>query len=428
MTLSRPRRIRGVLRPPGDKSITHRALILSALSRGTSEIGNPAPGVDVLRTVRALKALGLSVVLSGSRFQVKGCPKTGFREPLSPLQCGNSGTTARLLMGLLAGRQGFAVLTGDASLRRRPMGDVITPLMRMGASILARGRNHLLPAAIQGARLHPIRYSFPDPSAQVKSALLIAGIQALGTSTFVEPVPTRDHTERLLKAMGARIQIHGTHIQVATSHLTPISIEVPGDFSSSAYFLALTVAHPDASVCLQNVGLNPTRTAFLNALQRMGARISVRPDPPPTDETLEPIGEISAESSSLKATRVEGIEANQMLDEIPLLAVVATQADGETVIRDVPQLRQKESDRIHTIAQNLNRMGARVQELPDGLRIQGPTPLQGASFLRIADHRILMSLVIACCLAHGKSVFYHPHPVNISYPSFFEHLQSLLPG
>lgn len=424
------RRIVGEVRVPGDKSISHRALLLSALARGESVLQNLSPGADVRSTARCLRALGVSIGLDpegngpeGPTARVRGRGLCGLSPPSVPLDAGNSGTTMRLLAGILAGQPFESVLTGDASLRRRPMGRIIEPLSQMGASIeSAEGR---APLHIRGGGLKGIRYELPVPSAQVKSCVLLAGLFAEGLTTVIEPLPTRDHTERMLWQQGAPLERSGREIALRPCpELTPLEMRVPGDLSSAAFWIAAATLLPGSELVVRDVGLNPTRTGFLTALQRMGARISTENL---REEAGEPVGDLVVRGvEGLNAVEIAGAELPTLVDEVPLLAVVATRAEGTTVIRDAGELRVKETDRLRAVAENLRRMGARVEELADGLIVPGRQPLQGARLPGYGDHRIVMAFAIAGLIAQGETTLEGAEWVDISYPGFFEILPQVV--
>ena len=423
------RSIRGEVRVPGDKSISHRALILGALARGESLLRNLSPGADVRSTARCLRALGVSMEFypegngsEGPTARVRGVGLSGLSPPSVPLDAGNSGTTMRLLAGVLAGQPFESVLTGDESLRRRPMGRIIEPLSQMGASMeSAEGR---APLRIRGGHLRGIRYELPVPSAQVKSCLLLAGLFADGKTTVVESVPTRDHTERMLLQQGAPLERSGQEITLdPCPKLEPLEMRVPGDLSSAAFWIAAAALLPGSELVVKDVGLNPTRTGFLTALQRMGAPISSENL---REEAGEPVGDLLVQGAEeLQAVEIGGEELPTLIDEIPLLAVVATQAEGTTVIRDAEELRVKETDRLRAVAHNLRRMGAEVEELPDGLVIPGPQPLEGARLPGYGDHRIVMAFAIAGLIAQGETTIEGAEWADISYPGFFEILSQI---
>ncbi len=427
------RSIRGEVRVPGDKSISHRALLLGALARGESVLQDLSPGADVQSTARCLRALGVSLAIEfsqgngpeGPTARVQGVGLSGLSPPASPLDAGNSGTTLRLLAGVLAGQPFESVLTGDASLRRRPMGRVIEPLTQMGACIESEGGRGRAPLRIRGGRLRGIRYKLPVPSAQVKSCLLLAGLFADGETTVIEPVPTRDHTERLLRGQGAPLGRSGPEITLRPcSALEPLAMRVPGDLSSAAFWIAAATLVPGSELAIRGVGLNPTRTGFLAALQRMGACISVGGV---REEAGEPVGDLLVRGAErMQAVEIGGEEVPTLVDEVPLLAVVATQAEGTTVVRDAEELRVKETDRLRAVAENLRRMGVFVEELPDGLVIPGPQPLRGACLPGYGDHRIVMAFAVAGLIARGETTIEGAEWVDISYPGFFEVLSQIV--
>jgi 3-phosphoshikimate 1-carboxyvinyltransferase len=340
------------------------------------------------------------------------------------LDCGNSGTTMRLLLGILAGHDGlFAVLDGDASLRRRPMGRVLEPLARMGAQTLGRHNGSLAPLALRGARLRAIEHRSPVASAQLKSALLLAGIQADGVTRVVEPSASRDHTERLLAAMGAPTRVDGTTVEVEgpLEGLRPVSMRVPGDVSSAAFWLVLACIHPDARLVVRGVGVNPTRTGLLDVLREMGARIALEH---PRQEGGEPVADLVAESSELRGCEVGGAIIPRLIDEIPVLAVAAAFARGETRVRDAAELRHKESDRLATTARELTLLGADVAEQPDGLTVRGRRPLRFAEAFSHGDHRLAMALAVAAAAGDGAAIA-DAAAASVSYPAFWDDLRAV---
>lgn len=407
-------RIRARLRVPGDKSISHRALILNTLAEGTARVTGLAPGLDVRATAVALTTLGAKIVpVAAGAVTVLG-PAAWKAD--GPVDCGNSGTTARLLLGALAPRaQGEVVLDGDASLRRRPMDRVARPLAAMGAEIGERNGPGRLPLAVRGRRLSGASHRLEVASAQVKSALLLAGLAAEGATAIAEPFPSRDHTERMLSAMGARLEIDG-EIRLQPGSIRATDVEVPGDLSSASFFLALAAARGEAVV--EGVGINPGRTGFLSILERLGAEVEVEPEP----GSIEPAGTVTVRADGLRAIGVGAGEVPGAIDELPLLAVLATQADGETVVTGARELRVKESDRIAAIVSGLSAMGADVEALPDGFVVRGPTRLAGASLDAAGDHRVAMALAVAASLAEGESVLAGAEWVDVSYPGFFDAL------
>ncbi|WP_337844059.1 3-phosphoshikimate 1-carboxyvinyltransferase [Thermus sp.] len=412
--------LRGVLRVPGDKSVTHRGLLLLALSEGEGRLLYPLKAGDTLSTARAVAALGAGVVEEGPHFRVRGVGLR-LREPEDVLDCGNAGTLMRLLLGLLAGQGGlFAVLTGDASLRRRPMGRVVEPLRAMGARIEGREGGRRAPLAVQGAPLKGLRYTLPVPSAQVKSALLLAGLFADGVTEVEEPIPTRDHTERLFRHFDLPLEKEGPWVRTRRAEPFPArDLVVPGDFSSAAFFLVAALVVPGSEVTLEGVGLNPTRTGLLQVLRAMGADLTWRVE---EGEGGEPVGWVRARHSPLKGVSVDPGLIPLMVDEVPILAAAAAWAEGETYIPGLSELRVKESDRVSAIAANLRALGVEVEEGPDWLRIRGGGVRPGA-VEPYHDHRIAMAFAVAG-LPVGVRV-YEPHWAEISYPGFFEDLKGL---
>ena len=411
--------LRGKISVPGDKSITHRALLLNALAAGRAQIRGAGLGADCRSSIACLRDLGVSVKESGDQIVVESPGSNAFAEPRLPLDCGNSGTTMRLLLGLLAGCGRFAVLVGDDSLSSRPMGRVAEPLRRMGAQIFGRDGGSLAPLAVIPAALAGTELDIPVASAQVKSALLIAGLAAAGKTVIRQPAQSRDHTELMLAAMGAEIEIDGAVLAVeGGQQLKAVDVDVPGDFSSAAFWLVLGAIHPNANLEISNVGLNPTRTGALTVLSRMGARISIDARPGATEQS----GDLTVASSHLRATEIGGAEIPIIIDELPVLAVAATQATGTTIIRDAHELRVKETDRIAATVQNLRAMGARIEELEDGMVIEGPTPLRGAQLDSRGDHRVAMAMAIAASIASEDCRINDAGAVQVSYPGFFTEL------
>lgn len=430
LTIGRPPSgfsLRGTIRVPGDKSISHRALMLGAIAEGETRIQGLLLGEDPRSTAACFRALGADITeLNSELVQVQGIGLGNLQEPLDVLQAGNSGTTLRLMLGLLAAHPGrFFTVTGDASLRSRPMSRVVQPLQQMGAQIWGRHNASLAPLAIQGQVLQPIHYHSPIASAQVKSCLLLAGLMATGETTVTEPVLSRDHSERMLQAFGAKLAIdQASHSVTVTgpARLTGQTVIVPGDISSAAFWLVAATIVPDSELLIENVGVNPTRTGILESLERMGADI-VR-----ENERVvagEPVADLRVRSSTLQAAEFGGELIPRMIDEIPILAVAAAFAQGTTVIRDAQELRVKESDRLAVMASQLQRLGARVAELPDGLEITGGVPLKGAEVDSHTDHRIAMSLAIAALNAQGTTTIQQAEAAAISYPDFVTTLQQV---
>jgi len=415
--------LRGTVAVPGDKSISHRALILGCLAQGTTTIRGILAGADPQSTAQCLRALGHQISpLTEDPVQVQ---PGAWQEPEQVLDCGNSGTTMRLLLGVLAGRVGhFFCLTGDHSLRNRPMRRVVTPLQQMGAQIWGRQGSSRAPLAIQGHPLHPIDYTSPIASAQVKSAILLAGLGCEGVTQVREPMPSRDHTERLLRAFGAEITWeNGTVTLQGGAHLRGQTVVVPGDISSAAFWLVAGAITPGADILLTNVGVNPSRTGILEVLEAMGARITCH------NQRMvagEPLADIRVQYSDLEGVAIGGALIPRLIDEIPILTVAAAFARGKTVIRDAAELRVKESDRLTAMATQLTRLGVTVEEYPDGLAIYGgERPLVGTELHTYDDHRIAMALAIAALRAQGTSHLAPADCVQISYPHFWPTLQNL---
>jgi len=414
---------------PGDKSISHRAVILNSLASGKAEIGNFAPGGDCLSTVRCLRALGVKIGRKGSRdsptLLVSGTGEDSLKEASNVLDAENSATTMRLLGGLLASQPFLSIITGDASLRNRPMGRLIEPLRLMGAEVWGRGRDSFAPLVIKGKKLRGIDFTLPVPSAQIKSAVLLAGLFARGDTILHQIIPSRDHTERMLKQMGASLESQGNSISLLplSSPLVPLNLHIPGDISSAAYFLVAAAIHPHAKIVMRGCGINPTRTGIIDILLAMGARLKIDNKRP---EAGEPLGDIVVESSELKGIEVGGDIIPRLIDEIPVLAVAGCVAKGKTIIRDAGELRVKESDRIATVAGELSRLGARIEPLPDGMIIYGGRSLSGTEVDSHFDHRLAMSLAIAGLVAKGETTIKNAQVAQISYPAFWQTLQQAL--
>lgn len=420
-------RIEAEIRVPGDKSMSHRAAMLSALSDGTCHLHNYLMGEDCLGTLQVLQQLGVRIE-SGApgEFVVHGCSGR-FKPPAADLDCGNSGTTMRLMSGLLAAQPFRSRLIGDASLSRRPMKRVMDPLRKMGAHMTTEGAGECPPLIIEGRPdLHPIEYLLPVASAQVKSAVLLAGLFAKGKTTVIQPVPTRDHTERMLEYFGVPVEGVGERISVEGGKLPQArDFDVPGDISSAAFWLVVGAAQPGARLTIKNVGLNPTRTGILDVLRRMGADISIERN---DDGTGEPAGDVEIHGAELLGTTIGGTEIPNVIDELPVLAVAAALAVGTTAIKDAAELRVKESDRLAVVAHHLRAMGADVTEHPDGMEIRGGRPLHGARLTSHGDHRIAMAFAVAGLFAEGETVIEDTACVETSYPGFAEQLRALSHG
>jgi 3-phosphoshikimate 1-carboxyvinyltransferase len=443
---------KGELTPPPDKSISHRAVLFSSLANGTSLVKNFLAAEDPLSTIKAMKMLGISFDLPGplamkldhiQNMSAKDSPGEcsfdiaihgkglmDLREPFDVIDCGNSGTTIRLISGILAGNPFFSVLTGDDSLKQRPMARVMNPLKEMGAGIYGRNADKYPPLAIRGGRLRAIDYKMPMASAQVKSCIILAALYADGVTTITEPQKSRDHTERMLKAMGANIEVDDLVIKVTgrCGHekgpdLSPIDITIPGDFSSAAFFIVASLIIPGSEIMIRNVGMNPTRTGLLEALKRMGAAVEIRDL---RDMSGEPVADIYCRGKAgLKAIDISGEIIPSLIDEFPILCIAAASAEGTTTIRGAEELRVKESDRIKTMATELGKMGVEITEFPDGIRIKGPADLKGAEVESHNDHRIAMSMAVAALIAKGKTTINGASAVDISFPGFFDIIKRL---
>lgn len=411
--------LRGKCKVPGDKSISHRAALIGALAEGTTVINNFLPGADCLSTLSCLSALGVEIQRQGELVLVAGRGLYSLKEPEDVLNAGNSGTTMRLLLGVLAGQNLFAVLTGDASLRQRPMGRVVRPLVKMGAQISGRVEDSYAPLAVRGTiDLKPLIYRLPVSSAQVKSAILLAGLGTRGVTSVLQPSPSRDHTERMLKSFGASIEQDGLAVHLdGGKQLQGQNIHVPGDLSAAAFLIVAASILPDCEIFLQDVGINPTRTGILDVLGMMGAKIGIMNV---RDWNGEPVADLKVQSACLQGIIIEDTLLPRVIDEIPVLAVAAAVAAGQTEIWDAAELRLKETDRLKAIAVELGKMGAQIEEKPDGLVIQGGQHLQGARVSSWGDHRIAMALAVAGLLGKGETVIEDVCCLDISFPGFAE--------
>jgi len=431
LTIRQAGPLKGTIAVPGDKSITHRAIIVSALAEGESTIAAYCRGEDCLNTLRAFQAMGIQIEERPDRLRVRGKGLWGLTEPEQPLDCGNSGTGIRLLAGLLAGQDFFTVLTGDESIRRRPMGRVVKPLREMGAAIAGRKGGELAPLAITGSRLRGITYDSPVASAQVKSSLLLAGLYAEGVTRVSEPRQSRDHTERLFRYFGIPVQSDGTAVSI---HGRPSvgwpgkPVVVPGDLSAAAFFLVGASLVPGSDVTITSVGVNPTRTGVLEALTEMGADIQVLNR---REEAGEPVADLRVRSASLRGIRIGADQIPRTIDEFPILCVAAALAEGETRITGAGELRVKESDRIATMTSELRKLGASVADTKDGLVIQGlggqkTKRLSGAVCTSYGDHRVAMAMAIAGLAAGGETTIQDTACIETSFPGFESKLLELL--
>jgi len=411
----------GTLAMPGDKSIAHRALLLGGIARGTTVLGAFTGGRDNLATLGALRALGVEIAEIGDELAIRGWGWDGLTAPRATLECENSGTTMRLLAGVLAGRPFASRLDGDASLRRRPMRRVIEPLARMGARIVSERADGCAPLWIEGRALHGASHVLAVASAQVKSALLLAGLQAPGVTRVAEPARSRDHTERMLRDFGVPLVQGDRWVEVSgPQELTATRVVLPGDFSSAAFFIVTALLVPGSELRLVNVGVNPTRTGLLDVLAAMGGRVVVEPD---ASAGAEPLATLVVQSAALHGTRVAGELALRAIDEFPILCVAAAGAEGTTELRDAAELRVKESDRIAVMAEVLRALGTRVEELPDGLVIEGPSRFQSARIDPHGDHRIAMAAAVAATAGSGTVTIDDAGCAEVSFPGFYEALR-----
>ena len=432
-TIRSPRRLAGTLAVPGDKSVSHRALILNAIAEGTATVSGLSDGADVQSTAACLRQMGVSIdpldadaldANAPGRFRIASPDGPALREPADLLDAGNSGTSMRLLSGLLAGQNFLSVITGDASLRSRPMGRIVQPLQQMGAAIMGRRGDTLAPLAIRGGSLRPLEYTLPVASAQVKSCLMLAGLAAPGPTVLHQPALSRDHTERMMTAMGARVDADGLTLTLRPARLRAVDVAVPGDISSAAFWMVAGIIHPNARIAITGVGLNPSRAGIIDALQMMGAGDALRLENRRI-EGGEPVADIIATSGALRGIELAGDIIPIMIDELPVLAVAACFAEGDTIIRDAAELRVKESDRIATTVSELTRLGARLEPRTDGMVIHGTGRLAGAPVESHGDHRLAMSLAVAALAAAGETAIHGAADAAVSYPTFWQHLASL---
>lgn len=413
----------GELAIPGDKSISHRAIIIGSLANGKTIVTNFLAGEDCMRTIHAFQSMGVSIDKQNDTVTIEGKGIAALTEPQEPLYFGNSGTTARLMLGLLAGLPFFTAVYGDPSLSIRPMDRVLNPLKQMGAIIDGRAEGSYLPLSIRGKTLQGMDYKLPVKSAQVKSAVLLAGLLANGETNVIEVTPTRNHTENMLQAFGADITVDGSKTTITNKQpLTASDVYVPGDISSAAFFLAAAAIVPGSKLTLKNIGLNDTRTGILDVLQAMGANIQFN-----NQQTVngEHTGDITVTYENLHGITIDGSIIPRLIDEIPVIALLATQIDGTTIIQDAEELRVKETDRIAAVADVLTTLGANIETQQDGMIIHGKTTLSGGKIASYNDHRIAMMGAIASLVADGEVVIDDIASVAISYPNFFEHLQQI---
>ena len=422
MEIKKQTRLRGELTVPGDKSISHRAVMFGSLAQGTTRITHFLEGADCLSTISCFRKMGVDIERNASEILVHGKGLHGLSAPSEILDVGNSGTTTRLISGILAGQSFTSELNGDASIQSRPMKRIMTPLQSMGADIVSIKGNGCAPLRITGKPLQAVHYQSPVASAQVKSCVLLAGMYADGITRVTEPVLSRNHTEIMLNYLGARVTSQGTTASIEPEPvLRAREIQVPGDISSAAYFIAAGLLTPNSQIFLRNVGINPTRDGILKVCRAMGADITLLN----VNEEGEPVADLLIHSSQLHGTTVEGSIIPTLIDEIPMIAVMAAFAEGTTVIRDAAELKVKESDRIAVVTEGLRRMGADIQPTEDGMIIHGGKPLQGAKINSYLDHRIAMSFAVAGTICDGTMDIVGGNCVNISYPEFYKDLYSL---
>ncbi|WP_459213890.1 3-phosphoshikimate 1-carboxyvinyltransferase [Priestia flexa] len=416
--------LNGIIQVPGDKSISHRSVMFGSIAEGTTTISGFLPGDDCLSTISCFRKLGVEIeVVNEETVIVKGRGIQGLQEPTEVLDVGNSGTTIRLIMGILSNTAHHHTLIGDESIAKRPMKRVTDPLRSMGIQLDGREEGNFTPLSLRGGNVKGITYKSPVASAQVKSAILLAGLQAEGVTTVIEPEKSRDHTERMLEAFGVQVKEEGLSVSIEGGQtLTGTHIEVPGDISSAAFFLVAGSIISNSQIELKKVGMNPTRTGILDVLLNMGASIEEKNL---KTDVAEPFADLVVKSAPLKGTEVGGDLIPRLIDEIPIIALAATQAQGTTVIKDAAELKVKETNRIDTVVNELNKMGANIEATEDGMIIHGGTPLHGASVNSHGDHRIGMMLAVASCIAEGETIIKNREAVSVSYPSFFVHLDKL---
>jgi 3-phosphoshikimate 1-carboxyvinyltransferase len=413
----------GELTPPGDKSVSHRSLIIGSLAGGMTEVSGFLNCEDTISTADAMRKLGVEIDINGSEVRIAGKGLYGLSEPGDVIDAGNSGTTTRLLTGLLSAQGFFTAITGDQYLRARPMKRVVDPLRMMGAKISGREGGNKLPLAIDGGALKGISYKLPVASAQVKSALLLAGLYAEGETEVIEPEPTRDHTERMLSNFGVKLQKNGNRIRITRQNeFTGRDISVPADMSSAAFFIVGALINPGSELLIRNVGINPLRTGVIDVLRRMGGNIELNNE---REVSGEPVGDILVKSGDLRATVIEGDMIPKAIDELPVIGAAACFAEGETVIRGARELRVKETDRIKAMTAELRKLGARVTEFEDGMSIEGGKKLKGAKCSSWGDHRIAMAVAIAATQARGMTEIEGTECVSVSFPGFFDILRRL---
>lgn len=415
--------LRGEVTIPGDKSISHRSVMLGSIARGTTEIHNFLQGADCLSTISCFRKMGIEIENNGNTVLVHGRGLRGLSKPDTALDCGNSGTTTRLISGILSAQDFTVTLTGDASIQKRPMKRILDPLSQMGAQIRSLQDNGCAPLTITGSLLHGIHYLSPVASAQVKSAILLAGLYADGETQVTEPYVSRNHTELMLSLFGADVHTKDTTAKIQPAkELYGQKIRIPGDISSAAFFLAAGLLVPGSEILIRNVGINPTRDGILRVCQKMGADLTLLNE---NHDTGEPVADLLVKNSRLHGITIGGAIIPTLIDELPIIAAMACFAEGETIIRDAAELKVKESNRIDVMVRSLSAMGADVEETADGMIIRGSSPLHGAIIDSRLDHRIAMTFAIVSCLAEGETEILGAECVNISYPEFYQDLERL---
>ena len=422
MELLRAKQLNGQIEVPADKSISHRSIMFGAIAKGTTTVKNFLRGEDCLSTLNGFKELGVPIEDDGQTITIQGVGFEGLKPALGPIDLGNSGTSIRLMMGILAGTNFQTTLFGDEYLNRRPMQRVMAPLNQMGAHLVGFENTQYPPISIQGAKLAPITYEMPVASAQVKSAIIFAALQAQGTSTIIEKEPSRNHTEQMIKQFGGEIEVSGKTIRVTgPQQLTGQEVIVPGDSSSAAFFIVAAAILKNSQVVLKNVGINPTRTGILDVLEAMGGTFELSE----IDEANESATS-TVSSSTLKSTTIQGADIPRLIDELPIIALLATQAEGTTIIKDAQELKVKETNRIDATCEELQKLGANIEPTDDGMIIHGPVQLHGGKVSSRGDHRIGMMLQIAALLTEKIVELDKAEAVAVSYPHFFEDLASLI--
>lgn len=418
--------LRGEIQVPGDKSISHRSVMFGAIAEGTTTVEGFLLGEDCLSTIDCFRKLGVKIDVEGTNVRIESAGMDAWEEPKEVLYTGNSGTTTRLMLGILSGTKLHTIMTGDASIGKRPMRRVVDPLRQMGAQIAGRDGGQYTPLAIQGTELSSIDYTMPVASAQVKSAILLAGLRAKGTTIVRESEISRDHTERMLRQFGAKVEAaNGVVSFEGGQKLKGTHVSVPGDISSAAFFLVAGAVAQESEIILKNVGVNETRAGIIDVLQAMGADLEVVIE---DEQAAEPTAAITVRTSNLKGTTIEGAIIPRLIDEIPVLALLATQAQGKTIIKDAEELKVKETDRITAVVTELKKLGADIEATDDGMVINGPVKLHGGALQSYGDHRIGMMAAVAALITDGPVDIDDADCVAVSYPTFFEHIDSLIDG